>query len=271
MSISLNPNSFVSGGLLNDTDVEIVEARYVLFDYQGTVDTAYSRTALRLQMRTLDGSQEATEHLTLGSTSDFIPNDKDGGVTLVSLAGKTSLGRRSKLYFFLQSLADAGADVSRLDSGRADELEGLKIHIVRKPMPDLGGLEITRRGKKQDQQIEYIHVSKLIDWPKKGGRDKAPANVAAPVQQKAAVSEQARNAAIELLFDVGRPGMAVRRLAMEAMKRTSNLDPQTRNQVSRLLANESFLAECGVTVSNGAIADMVPVVDEPLADETVPF
>lgn len=265
MPISLNPNTFVSGGLLNDADVEIVEARYVLFDYQGTVDANNSRTALRLQMRTLDGTQEATEHLTLGSTADFLPNDKDGGLTLVSLSGKTSLGRRSKLYFFLQSLADAGADVSRLDSGRSDELEGLKIHVVRKPMPDLGGLEITRRGKNPDQHIEYLHVTKLIDWPKKG--EQKPTQVRAATAQKPAAgpSQEAKNTALELLYEVGQPGMQIRRLAMEAMKRTANLDVQLRNQVARLLANEAFLAECGAVVENGIITDMVPLADEPVS------
>lgn len=266
MPISLNPNTFVSGGLLNDADVEIVESRYVLFDYQGTVDASNTRTALRLQMRTLDGTQEATEHLTLGSTMDFIPNEKDGGLTLVSLSGKTSLGRRSKLFFFLQSLADAGADVSRLDSGRADELEGLKIHVVRKPMPDLGGLEITRRGKNQDQHIEYLHVTKLIDWPKKSDQ-KAKTNEPAAQSSTSAVSEEVKSLAMDMLYKIGKPGMPVRRLAMEAMKASAGMNPQTRNQVSRLLANEAFLAECAVLVENGVITDMIGGQSE----EEVPF
>lgn len=265
MPISLNPNTFVSGGLLNDADVEIVEARYVLFDYQGTVDANNTRTALRLQMRTLDGTQEATEHLTLGSTTDFIPNTKDGGLTLDSLSGKTSLGRRSKLFFFLQSLADAGADVSRLDSGRADELEGLKIHIVRKPMPDLGGLEITRRGKNQDQHIEYLHVTKLIDWPKKS--EAKPQQQAQQQQQPQVSDSEAKNLAMDMLYKLGKPGMPVRRLAMEAMKASAGLSPQMRNQVARLLANEAFLSECAVLVENGVITDMVGSASE----EEIPF
>jgi hypothetical protein len=261
MSISLNPKTFVSGGLLNDVDVEIVEARYALFDYQGTVDAANMRTSLRLQLRTLDGAQDATEHLTLGATTDFVPNDSDGGLTLRPLSGKTALSKRSKLYFFLQSLTEAGADMSRLDSGRADELEGLKFHFVRKAMPDMGGLEVTRRGKNQDQAIEYIHVTKVIDWPQKKAAPKpeAPAAAGGP-------PPEVENAATEILMEVAKPGMTLQRLGMEAMKRGSKLDVKMRNQISRLLVNEQWLANQGVVVENKQLV-LVPWA----AEDEVPF
>jgi hypothetical protein len=262
MSISLNPKTFVSGGLLNDVDVEIVEARYALFDYQGTVDAANMRTALRLQMRTLDGSQEATEHLTLGATGDFVPNDSDGGLTLRPLSGKTSLTKRSKLYFFLQSLTDAGADMSRLDNGRADELEGLKFHFVRKPMPDMGGLEVTRRGKNPDQAIEYIHVTKLIEWPAK----KAAPSAQAPAAASGGPSPEAEAAATEILMELAKPGMTLQRLGMEAMKRSAKLDVKLRNQISRLLVNEQWLSNQGVVVENKQLV-LVPWA----AEDEVPF
>jgi len=247
--ISLNPSSFVSGGLLNDVDVEVVEARYSLFDYQGTVDPVNARTTLRLKMRTLDGQQDATEHLTLGQTQDFIPNEADGGLTLRSLSGKSGLSKKSKLFFFLQSLVEAGFDASHLDSGRADCLEGVRFHFVRKPMPDLSGLEITRRGKNPDQQVEYIHVTKYL-----GEAAKAKAKPKAAAEAEGDFDAEVQAAALEILSQVGKPGMTLSKLGIEAL-RQPKLSPKLRQAVSKLLSNPQWLEEVGCVLEGNVLRD----------------
>ncbi len=236
---SLNPADFVRGGLANDIDVEVVRARYDIFDYGGTVQGDASRFSLRLELRDLKTGEEFVEHLTAGKPSDFVPSKEDGGKTMVSVSGKQQLNRDSNLFLFLQSIADLKIDMSPLADGDASRFDGFKFHLVRKPAPKRTGLSITR--KNPEQEATYVAVQSVIyvPWLEKSKKE----------EPKPSAGNEAEELAKKMIVEVAPDGMTPKDLALAAMKKMAKVDPAVRRQTLSLLGNITWLESTGLVIA----------------------
>lgn len=187
MAISLHPRDFVMGGLIQDVDVEVVEARFIATDYDGTLPSA-SALALKMDLKVL-GDETNTIHTQLfaaGNIANFAPDPETDGRTLEKNGSREALDKNSNLGLFLQSMMDAGANLTPMSKGDVSALEGARFHIVRKPAPKREGLSnTTARADGQEREKTIVLCSKIISLPwDKAGKPAAAAKPAATAAAK---------------------------------------------------------------------------------------
>lgn len=162
MTISLNPNTFVEGGLIDDVDAEFIEVQFCGYDYNGTVEAVL---ALGIKMRcTVDNQQkDYDQYYSAGDLANFAPSPD--GYSLEPVSGKTALNSNSNAAKFLMSLQAAGAGAldEILNSGSVQGLVGLKCHMNRVAQPKRSG--IVRTGKNADREQTILLVTKIIAMP----------------------------------------------------------------------------------------------------------
>lgn len=161
--VSLNPESFVhGGGLLDDADVEVTAAQFVMFDYNGTKDAV---PALGLTLVDADG-KETDQYFTCGKATDFVPSGD--GMSLIPVGQKTSLNDSSNLGQLLLSLLNAGFPSDKL-SDQASFLIGLNAHVNRVVVQKAKGAN--------DKDREALLVTKInrMPWEPKGAVGAKPA------------------------------------------------------------------------------------------------
>lgn len=162
MTISLNPNTFVEGGLIDDVDVEFVEVQFCGYDYNGTVEAVL---ALGIKMRcTVDNQpKDYDQYYSAGDLANFAPSSD--GYSLEPVSGKTALNSNSNAAKFLMSLQSAGAGAldEILNNGSVQGLVGLKCHMNRVAQPKRSG--IVRTGKNADREQTILLVTKIIAMP----------------------------------------------------------------------------------------------------------
>lgn len=209
MGVSLNPEHAISGGLLDDVDVEIITARFEIYDYEGKGDPA---PVLLLKLKTEDG-EEHKEALSVGKIADWQPSDD--GKELQAVGNATSLRDKCKAILFLQSCASAGFPPDKLEPGDASVLDGLGFHALRVTV-DYRGLEKKRDAQGREMDFTVLNCSKINYLPgeKKGGKGAAAAKSsgtkkkAAPASAPAAsgadldIDSAAEAALLELLIEV---------------------------------------------------------------------
>ena len=110
MSI-LRPSGFSEGGgLLDDVNATVKEARFEIFDYQGKGNAAPSaRFTLSLE----DGS-EVSQNWSCGKATDWTPSED--GKTLVAIGRATSLNRQSNVALLLESIVNSGFPEDRISA-----------------------------------------------------------------------------------------------------------------------------------------------------------
>lgn len=174
MAISLNPKTFSPGGLLNDSDVEIVSSRFTVYDYNGTItDPQQMSVALRLDLKVIETGEEHTEYFSFGRAPDWMIDDD--GKTIEPVAGKKP-NNNSVFSFFVQSLLEAGFDEDMLDAGDISVLEGLRVHVIRKAAPDSWKSLPGMKKDENKREKTYLAVDRILSKPPKSGPDKASAH-----------------------------------------------------------------------------------------------
>lgn len=171
---SLNPKTFVSGGLLDDVDVTFTNVKFEMFDYEGKSDPAPTFSA-DLVTGTEDGEKPLRQHWSVGSAENWAP--AEDGMEIIPIGKDHALRKASNFYMFVQSLLQAGVPESVLESGRVDFMEGLKAHIRRVDAPKRGNLPQggTRRGrdgKDYEKDNKVLCVEKIYEpypWEAKKG------------------------------------------------------------------------------------------------------
>ncbi len=125
MSGSLRPSDAKAGGLLDDADVLLKQARFVKYDFAGKSDKP--RLCLAIDMID-EASQPHTEYYSAGDLKFFVPTADGKGYDQV--ADKTALYKSSNAVLFLESLVKAGFPEGRLGQD-ITVIEGLRIHVTR--------------------------------------------------------------------------------------------------------------------------------------------
>ena len=176
--VSMNPESFTAGGLLDDADVTFTDVMACEYDYNGAAPLGPS---LAIEMTDAAGAQHV-QYFSAGKAEDWKPS-KDGR-GFVPQSGKTGINNSTNLGKLLMSLATAGFPMEQLGGGDLKVLMGLQCHVVQEVQERKG---LVRRGKNADRPSTALIVSKINALP-----GAAPVAVAA---SKAAVSGKANGAA----------------------------------------------------------------------------
>lgn len=172
--ISLAPSTFVQGGgLLDDADVEITDAAFCMWDYNGNVKPEVP--ALGLQLRRLEdgnwvpdpknkesGYEDNDQYWSAGSAEYFVPNDSGGG--LKTVGDKTSIVNSTNAALLIASMVNCGVPESLFASGNIKDLIGLRMHVNRMEQPKKGGNKAGFTGD-PNKKSEVLVCTKLISLP----------------------------------------------------------------------------------------------------------
>jgi hypothetical protein len=261
MGVSLNPDTFSKGGLIQDVDVEIIGGRYTLEPPAGY--TQRDRVFAELSLKVLDDGSEVDQYWSVGKNTDFTPSSD--GLELVPSGSRETLNDNSNFSIFIQNLVNVQFPKQSL-TDKLDCLFGTQIHVVRIPAPEREGLE-----KGADAKKAYILVpNKLIKLP--GEKSRARAGAKKGAASAAAPTAGAPPAATEPTMDAGEvetqalvdvteimgegKALPIPLLKAQVIRRHMKTDTATRNKIVALVGDADWLATQGFTVTAGVVSPM---------------
>lgn len=153
--VSLNPESFGQGGLIDDIDVEITDALAVTWDYNGNAPMG---PALAVEFTDVNGGQHI-QYFSAGKSEDWQAHESGEG--FVPVSGKTGFNNNSNIAMFLDSLVTAGFPKESL-TGNVKVFIGTKCHVIQKVTERKG---LIRTGKNADRPSSVLIVSKIHQLP----------------------------------------------------------------------------------------------------------
>lgn len=128
--MSFKPSTFaVGGGLLDDVDVVVKEAKITMFDYNGTRPDAVPSIEFTLGVK--DG-EDMIQNWTVGKSSDWMPSED--GKKLVGIGKATQINANSNGAILLKSIVDAGFPETKI-ADSIDCFAGMEGHVMRVPAP----------------------------------------------------------------------------------------------------------------------------------------
>jgi hypothetical protein len=176
-NVSLRPADYAEGGgLLDDADVTISDARFIMGDYGGAAQN--KSPMCRVMMADAEG-QEHEQFLSVGSADDFQPDETGKGLDKVGK--KAALTKSSNFGMFMDSLVTAGFPANKIEPDDITSIVGTDVHVLRKA--------IERKGLKDAKAMTVLLVSKInkLPWEKAGaktGTAKAGAKAEAPANEE---------------------------------------------------------------------------------------
>lgn len=181
----LRPDTFVSGGLLDDVDVTIRSCRFKVYDYDGKVPGGV--LALHIEMEDEDG-QTSDQYYSAGDLRFFTPSND--GKMAVPTGSKTALSSSSNAAQFIVSVVNAGYPVDQLEAD-VSVFEGMKVHVNRVAQPKRAGIIKNQPQDDSGREKTILLVSKILAMPgeepvKKGAATKAGAGTKASAASKPA-------------------------------------------------------------------------------------
>jgi hypothetical protein len=155
--ISLNPDDFVQGGLVDDIDVTLTKLRFMPFDYQGKSDPIL---ALLVQMKDADGT-EYEQYYSAGDPKRYtIIQD---GKAIASITGGGSLVKSSNASQFINSIVNSGFSKNLLGAGDVTAFEGTNCHVRRVAQEKRAGL--TQQADASGREKTILLVTKINSLP----------------------------------------------------------------------------------------------------------
>ena len=158
--VSLNPETFAEGGgLLDDAEVMVADAAFVLWDYQGK---AQQVPALAISFKDSE-EKEHDQYYSAGDKRYFVPSE--GGESLIPVGDKTSIQATCNAAQFLKSLVNAGFPTDKLEDGDIGILKGMKCHVHREAQMKRVGLAAQAREDGTVREKTILLVDKIIQLP----------------------------------------------------------------------------------------------------------
>src|SRR6266516_2587704 len=248
---SLRPSDFTTGGLIDDVDVTVTEARFVMWDYAGQVRDPVPALAITMETGG-DGTpitETYTQYYTAGDAKNLMPSQD--GKALEVVGGSGGLKSNSNAGNFLVSLVNAGFPEERLLDGDISVMDGLEAHVHRIPQPERKGLV---KSADKTREATILVVSKIHRFPWEGKKAKAAGSVSKmPTAKSAAASapaegaitptgeaqiEKARTVVLGILTQMG-GSILKNRLTAEVFKVLAS-DPD-RQAIVGMVYQDSFL------------------------------
>jgi hypothetical protein len=230
-NVSIKPSSFVEGGaLLDDVNLVIQRARFILGDYDGKMMEKVPM--LDLLVATEDG-EEHHQFYSVGGSSDFAPDDTGKGLN--KIGSKSSLTKSSNFALFMAALVEAGFDEGKVDDNDISFLEGVRAHFLRKAVKR-EGLE-NKKGK--DNTV--LVIDKLLEAKKSAGKGKA-ATGSAKSAAKADDGELREDVAallLEVLSEQDNSAIAKKNILGKILPRIK--DNPAKKDIIALATNDEFI------------------------------
>ena len=168
--VSLRPSDMVEGGLLDDVVATVVEARFVMWDYDGKSDSG-DVPLLKCTLAT-DDDHEVDQYWSAGSAKDWAPSAD--GKRLIPVGNAKGINLRSNLGVFLTSAINAGFPPEKLEDD-ISVLDGMVAHFIQVAAPKRSGLPVRARedGREFEKTILTVDEISKLPWEKgKGGKSK---------------------------------------------------------------------------------------------------
>jgi len=170
--MSFNPDTFTSGGLIDDMDVDITDVLCVDWDYNGNAPLG---PALAIEFTDPNGATH-TQYYSAGKAEDW--KASEDGEHFEPVSGKTGLNMTTNLGMFINSLVTAGFPKEWLtDSLKV--LIGTKCHVLQQVTERKG---LIRTGPNATRPTSVLLVSKIIQLPGGEEVETAEAHTVAPVK-----------------------------------------------------------------------------------------
>ena len=151
------------GGLINDVDVTIKQARWVIWDYAGKSQ----KNTLAAHITYVDeDKQENDAYYSAGDPESFQPGKRDGGKTLDKIGKREQLSDSTNFFQFISSVVNAGYPEDMIDGSDITFLEGLKVHVLREAQPERKGIA---KDPADTREKTVLCVSKIYNLPKGAG------------------------------------------------------------------------------------------------------
>jgi hypothetical protein len=155
--MSLDPDTFTAGGLIDDIDVEFTDVLACEYDYGGNAPLGPS---LAIEMTDVNG-QAHVQYYSAGKAEDWKPSDD--GCGFVPVSGKTGFNNNSNISMLLASMVAADPRVKPLlAAGNVKALIGTKAHVLQKQLERKG---LVRTGRNADRAPSVLLVTKIMALP----------------------------------------------------------------------------------------------------------
>lgn len=223
--VSLNPEKFTQGGLIDDVDVTITDAGTLLYDYNGTVAVAVP--ALALELTQADGTT-SIQYFGAGKSEDWEPAEDGEG--FYALTGKSSINNSCNLGRLLASLHTTGFPAEALDSGNLKVLIGTKVHVIQEVIERKG---LIRTGKNADRPSTVLVVSKILELPAslRAGSGAATASVSTATPTTAQAAQAESNGAAAAVPAAGDLDAQIQEILLNHLATTG--EPLAKKDVAR--------------------------------------
>ena len=266
---SLRPSDFTTGGLIDDVDVTVSEARFVMWDYAGQVRDPVPALAVSMEVggEGTPLTETYTQYYSAGDARNLMPSSD--GKALDVIGGSGGLKTSSNAGQFLVSLVNAGFPEDRLLEGDISVMDGLEAHVHRIPQPERKGI-VKDPGKTREATILVVSKIHRFPWDAKkpkttggGSVSRMPAAKASTGPSTAAEAhavagaahmEKARTVVLGILTGSG-GSILKNRLTAEVFKVLAS-DPD-RQAIVGLVYQDSFLGGEGHPWSYDAKAGKV--------------
>lgn len=235
--ISFNPEHFSKGGgLADDFDGEITDARIDIFTYQGKGKPA---VGLILDIKTDEG-EELEQFYSIGDEQRWSPSSD--GSSVIGNDGQQSINEGCNAALFFAHLVDCGFPPDKLEDDDVTVMEGLKGHFKRVPQPKRTGLS----GSADGREKTLLTVSEIYGtrFDKKGGskgRGKRAAKGKASRKSSDNGDEYADAASALVMEVLSEHGTATKKELSQAAFKTITNDMAQRKAVVKLVFNDDFL------------------------------
>jgi hypothetical protein len=226
--VSLDPDTFVGTGFLEDKDATIHSFSFGMYDYNGTADE--DLPCLIAEM-TVEGSEKTKkEYWKMGAPDKVAPTADGKGIGLLT---KKGLSNASKGYLFLKSLKDNGVPSAMINGGDITVLNGIKVHFSM--------LQVTSKdndGKEFSYQVPV--VTEVLAMPGEVAKETAEKKEEAAKEEAAAdddLTKEALNYLVEIVTKAG--GSLVKTgLAPLAFAAVPDDDPTRKSEILGIMFDD---------------------------------
>ncbi|MGE5156400.1 MAG: hypothetical protein ACM3JP_02765 [Betaproteobacteria bacterium] len=194
---SMNPDNFVSGGLMDDFDGTIEKARFVPWDYDGKID--HEVLAVALTIKPDDADAPFVQHYSAGDMTGFAPSmdgenpvnlegegEEREGIYALRVGKQNELRSSTNWAHFLEALVAAGFDRAKMTPS-LEFMEGLNCHFNRVPQKKRSGIQVTTREDGRARANDVLVITKINEAAPAAA--KTGAKAAKPAAAKAAATD----------------------------------------------------------------------------------
>ncbi len=156
--VSIRPSDFShGGGLLDDADVNIKAARWVIWDYQGKSEKSLAAHLCYVD----DDGKEHDQYYSAGKPDSFVPSRDEK--TLVRVGKRDSLSDSSNFFQFISSIVNAGYPEDKIEGSDLSFLDGMRVHVKQEAQQERKGL--ANQPGEGDRKRTVLCVSKILLMP----------------------------------------------------------------------------------------------------------